>query len=81
MNNNKFKYKAFEEEQLLLFPYDSKVDTEVPPPKQASLLYIESTDIHYPRSNIRICKDIDLNRVIPISALIFQKMVRKQYFL
>jgi len=80
MNNKKFKYKAIEE-QLLLFPYYSEVDTEVPPPKQAPLLYIESTDFYYPRSNISICKDIDLNRVISIYASSFQIMVRKQYFL
>jgi len=67
MNNNKFKYKAIEE-QLLLFPYDSRADTEPSPPKQDPLLYIESTDLYYPRSNISIYRDKDLSSVTNIYA-------------
>ncbi len=37
MNNKKFKYKAIEE-QLLLFPYDSAVDTKIPKKSSISIL-------------------------------------------
>lgn len=70
MKNNNLKYKAIEE-QLLLFPCDNEVDTEVPPSKQAPLLYIESTDIHYHESNISIYRDLGFSAINQISEFNF----------